>query len=394
MSRWLIGACVVAGLVLPASRWRVLGMAGVFFLAQAMFPLAYAYQDYYFYSCALFLNVAVGFLLLAIIDSRVPGWLRWLLVLVPLIGQVVAYGNCYLVNQSVIAQGGAPYDYALREGTPPKSVIIVAGADWAAMTPLYSQRKALMIRNGLEYDGTYLRRAFADLADEDVSALVLYGKTRENRPLIELAASQFEFDPSGPTFSHDGVDVYVSRLYRKGMQMRLLNSRRFPALKVPAAVAEKIETKGLMQVSPSAARNSFTNIIPGPFQANFEFGVDWLEHGNLAVLSAHPNSDLWLRPEAGAREIIWDYGIFPGAYETPGKATNGVEFIIEGELPDGQSRRIYYRILDPAQNPNDRGDQHVVIPYTPQAGEALRFSTRPNDNSAFDWAYWIQIKVK
>jgi len=42
---------------------------------------------------------------------------------------------------------------------------IIAGADWAAMIPLYSQHKALMIRNGLEYDPPYLNRAFNDLAD-------------------------------------------------------------------------------------------------------------------------------------------------------------------------------------------------------------------------------------
>ena len=62
-------------------------------------------------------------------------------------------------------------------------------------------------------------------------------------------------------------------------------------------------------------------------------------------------------------------------------------------LPDGQHRRIYYRVLDPAENPKDRGDQHAIIPYTPVPGEALRFSTRPNGNAAFDWAYWIKLKV-
>jgi hypothetical protein len=112
------------------------------------------------------------------------------------------------------------------------------------------------------------------------------------------------------------------------------------------------------------------------------------------VLSAHPNTDLWLRPPENATEIRWGFGIFPGAYETPGKMTNGVEFIVEGEMPDGQHRSIYYRILDPAQNPADRGDQRAIISYVPLAGEVLRFSTRPNGNSAFDWAYLIQIKVK
>ncbi|MEJ1971471.1 MAG: hypothetical protein WDM96_02850 [Lacunisphaera sp.] len=70
-----------------------------------------------------------------------------------------------------------------------------------------------------------------------------------------------------------------------------------------------------------------------------------------------------------------------------------MEFIVEGELPGGATRRVYYRLLDPFQNAGDRGDQHVVIPYVPRPGEVLRFSTRPNENSAYDWAYWIRIEV-
>jgi hypothetical protein len=393
MSRWLIGLGLVAGLLLPKVRRRVWGTAGVFLLAQCMFPFAFAYQDYYFYSCALFLNAAFGFLLLGLLDTRLPRWGCWLLCLLPFAAQATAYWKGYRTDQSVVAQGGQSYDYALRELTPKKSVIIVAGNDWAAMTPLYAQRRALMIRNGLEYDAGYLQRAFADLADEDVCAMVLHGKLRTNRNFINLAAAKFDFNAADPTFSYEQVDVYLSRLYLKGAQLRLRTSRRYPDLSVPPPPAEETLGKGLFKLSPAAARNVFVNITPVPFQVQFDYGVDWIESGNGVVLSAHPNADLWLRPPDGARGIKWNYGIFPGAYEHPGKMTNGVEFIIEGEMPDGGHRQVYYRILDPAQNPNDRGDQHAFIPYTPLPGEVLRFSTRPNGNSAFDWAYWIKIKV-
>lgn len=393
MSRWLIALGLIAGLLIPSVRRRVWGTGGIFLLAQAMFPFAFAFQDYYFYACALFLNVAFGFLLLGILDSRLPRWGCWLLVLVPFAAQAAAYWTGYRTDQSVIAEGGAPYDYALRELTPKKSVIIVAGADWGAMTPLYSQRKALMIRNGLEYDAAYLQRAFADLADEDVCAMVLRGQTRTNRQLIELAAARFDFDPTTPTFIHDGVDVYVSRLYAKGVQVRLRTSAKYPALRIPDSPLGQIPAKGLFKLTPVAAHNAFVNVDPVPSQVQFEFGVDWIPYGEGVVLSAHPNADLWLNPPGNATRIKWGYGIFSGAYEQPGKMTNGVEFIVEGEMPDGQNRRIYYRILNPAENPKDRGDQHVVIPYTPQPGETLRFSTRTNDNAAYDWAYWINLKV-
>ena len=394
MPRGLIALGLVAGLLIPSVRGRVGGTGGVFLLAQCMFPFAFAYQDYYFYSCALFLNVAFGFLLLGLLDSRLPRWCCWGLFLIPFAAQTTAYWKGYRIAQDTTSQGGAPYDYALRELTPPESVIIVAGADWAAMTPLYAQRKALMIRSGLEHDATYLKRAFTELAGEDVGAMVLKGQTRTNRPLIELAAATFDFDPTTPTFSHETTDVYFSRLYLKGAQMRLQGNRRYPGLTMPEKPAEPVSIKGLRKLAPTDARNVFTNVTPVPFQVQFEFGMDWIEYGNRAVLSAHPDSDLWLSPAGNARTISWDYGIFQRAYETDGPKTNGVEFAIEGEMPDGQFRRVYYRILNPAEKPEDRGDQHAVIPYTPLPGEVLRFSTRANGNSAFDWAYWIIIKVE
>ena len=393
MSRWVVGLGLIAGLAMPTVRWRVLGIGGIFLLAQVMFPLAYAYQDYYFYACAIFLNVAFGFWLLGVLDSRLPRWCCGLVFLLPFTAQITTYWHGYRVQQAVYANGGYPFTDVLRDLTPPKSVIVVAGADWAAMTPLYARRKALMIRNGLEFDQAYLRRAFDDLADEEVSALILFGSLRTNRQLIEQAAERFDLDAAAPTFSHEIADIYVSRLYRKGVQLHLKHDGGYHNLTMPGAPVEELPAKGLIKIAPAAARSSFPNITPGPFQAEFQFGLAWIDHNFTSVLSAHPNSDLWLHPPAGATRIKWRYGIFPAAYE-PEARTNGVEFIIVGEIPDGPSREVYRRLLDPRQNPADRGDQLVAIPYTPRPGEVLRFSTRPNGDYAYDWAYWIDIDVE
>ncbi len=392
-SPWFIGLFGLAALIFPG-RARVLGIGGVFLLAQALFPFAYAYQDYYFYACAIFLNLAFGFWLLGVLDSRLPRWFCWLLFLGPFAAQVSAYWQGYRVQQAVFANGGYPFTDVLRDLTPKKSVIVVAGADWAAMTPLYAERKALMVRNGLEYDRAYLDRAFKDLADEDVAAMVLYGPLRQNRNFIELAADRFGFDPSTPTYSHQVADVYVAALYRTGFLMRLRHSQKYRDLTIAGVATDEVELKGRTNISPAGAKTAFSNISPGPFQVNFQYGVNWMENGPRTVLSAHPNADLWLRPPAGTTRIEWKYGIFDGAFAGETK-TNGVEFIILAEMPDGQTRQIYYRLLDPVANMKDRGDQNVVIPYTPQPGEVLRFSTRPNhDSYAFDWAYWIRIDVK
>jgi len=394
MSRWLILVLLVMGLAFRSSRRAVLGLAGVFFLAQAMFPYAYAYQDYYFYACAVFLNAACGFALVGLLDSRVPRWVCAGIFALPFAGQVVAYRQGYLVEQKIYAEGGYPYTNAIRDLTPKDSVIIVAGADWAAMVPYYSQRRALMVRNGLEWDEAYLHRAFDHLAGEEVSAVVLVDKLRENRRFKELVAQHFDIDLSVPAMTWGKVEVYVPRLYHKGIQLRIKSSLRYPDLVLPKSEADNLPTTGRLPISPAVGRNAFFAIKPAPYEAEFQFGLNWIERGPSAVLSAHPKSDLWLRPPAGATKISWSYGIFPGAYEKPRDHTDGVEFIVEAEKPDGQSRRIYYRLLDPWAKPEDRGDQHVVIPYAPEPDEVLRFSTRPNQNLSYDWAYWVGIQVK
>ena len=394
MPPWLIGLGLIAGLVMPAVRWRVLGTVAPFFLAQFLFPHAYADQDYYFYACAVFLHVALGFTLLGVLDSRVPRWGVTLVVLVPFAAQVRAYWLDYRQGQSTWHQGGYEFTELLRDVTAEKSVIIVAGADWGAVTPLYAQRKALMIRNGLEYDRDYLERAFKALADEEVCALVVFYNLRSDQNFINLVAGRFGLEARTPTLSFLTADIYVSRKYAELIQLLLKNSHNYPHLSLPPGALEERATKNLFQIPPEVARNIFHNIKPGPFQVDFQFGIDRLPSGPRTVLSAHPNSNLWLMPPADAKQITWDFGIFSGAYEKPDAHTDGVEFSIEGESPNGQTRQLYRRVLDPWQNPADRGDQHETVPYAPQPGETLRFSTRPGQTSSFDWAYTVEIKVQ
>lgn len=394
MSRWLVLGGLFVGLLQTSVRWRVLGTVGPFFAAQLMFPYAYAYQDYYFYACAAFLHVGLGYTLIGLLDSRLPRWLIALVVLVPFVAQVKTYWQGYRVDQGTWHHGGYSFTELLRDHTPEKSVIIVAGADWAAVTPLYAQRKALMIRNGLEHDRAYLERAFSELDGEEICALVVFNQVRTNQAFINLAAERFDIDVTEPTLSFVTADIYATRKYSIGLQLMVKNSRKYPHLSLPPGALANQPAKGLARIPTAMARKLFPNIVPAPYQVDFEYGLDWLAHGNIAVLSAHPNSDLWLEPPVGASEIRWSFGIFGGAFEKPDARTDGVEFSVHAEKPDGQARRIYTRVLDPARNPADRGDQHESIRFTPEPGENLRFSTRPVDSSAYDWAYTIKIEVK
>lgn len=394
MSRWLIAVFGVAALALPGARRAMLGIGSVFFLAQAMFPYAYAYQDYYFYSCALFLVIAFAYVGFALLDSRWPRWVVYVLLFVPFVAQLDAYRRGYWVTVRDYTQAGYPFTEALRELTPAGSVLVGAGLDWAAMVPLYAERRALLVRKGLEHDPVYLEKAFGRLADEDVSAVVVCYEVRTNRQFLERAARHFDFDPARPAFSWNFADVYVPRRYRRGMQLRIETSRRYPSLVLPRAVDAGLRRQGRLELSADVAREVFPNVSPAPEVVEFEHGWDWLEHGTRAVLYAHPDSNLWLRPAMGSTRIRWKLGMVEKAYANPAAATNGVEFLIDGERPDGSTRRLYRRVLEPATRAADRGEQEETIPYVPQPGELLHFATRPNGNPAFDWAYWTEIEVR
>jgi hypothetical protein len=394
MDRWLLGAVLVGGLFLKRVRWAVLGIGGMFFAAQFMMPYAFAYQDYYYYICAVFAVVACGFVVSGLLDTK-AWWGGWALVAVLVGAQVHAYFGDYFQQQKIVHHGGYPMTDVIRDMTPKNSVIVVAGADWAAMTPLYAQRRALMIRNGLEYDRDYLNRAFADLDGELVSAVVLWGNLRTNREFIAMAAEHFHLNPATPTFSWDDhCDVYITKFYEKGVQSRLQGSRQYGGIRMADVSYDFLKSADRITLTPQEAAVAFMQITPLPYQFAFDIGLDWMDLGYRKVLSVHPDSDLWIRPPESATEIKWTFGIFDTAYERAGDRTDGVVFLVLGETAGGESRIIYQRLLDPVNNPGDRGDQQIAIPYQPLPGESLRFSTRDNLSKAFDWAYTVEIKVE
>lgn len=392
-SRWIIGGGLLLGLALPRVRGPVFVLGAAFFAAQALFPNAYAYQDYYFYSCAVFVLAALGFTLIGLLDTRWPRVLVALIALAPFGAQVRAYWQDYRVGQSADLQGGLPYTEVLRDHTPPNTVLVIAGADWAAITPYYAQRKALMIRNGLEYDRDYLLRALQDLQDEEVSALLLHGKLRTYRELIMLLAAQLDFDPDAPVFSYADVDVYVPRVYAAPMRARLQAGKPYAGVTVHPAPQTEDSVRNRIVITAERAAAEFRRFVPAPHEADFRFGLGWMGPPDRAVLSAHPEASLWVNPPPEARRITWVVGLFPGAYEEPAEQTDGVLFTITGESPDGSHRRIYQRALDPVRHARDRGEQRLVCDYQPRPGEVLRFTTGSYGSYQRDWAYIAEIRV-
>lgn len=393
MAPWLLLLLLVSGLVfLPKVRRPVGALAGVFFWAQLLFPYAYAYQDYYFYSCALFLSAAFGCLALGLLDSRAPRWLSWLLIIVPFVGHGLSYYRTYWPQQSAASEGGFNFTMVIRDMLPRDSVIVVAGADWSAIIPYYSQRKALLVRNGLENDGRYLDRAFADLVDEDVSALILVGTQRSNYFIVEKAAKAFGTDLQ-PSFYNATAEVYVNLHYRDELKKYLENAGNYGDLVNKPMPPAGFSLSDPRRISPANAAAAFDYVLPLPIRSRFQFGLGYVWIEGKRVIFAHPDCDLWVRAPSQATRIEWDFGMVPDAYLRAGDKTDGVELTVAGISASGR-REIFRRYLDPVVQAGDRGTQTVVVPYQPLPGEILEFSNRQGRGGGFDWTYWSRIEVK
>jgi hypothetical protein len=88
------------------------------------------------------------------------------------------------------------------------------------------------------------------------------------------------------------------------------------------------------------------------------------------------------------------FGIRREAYEKEGDKTGGVAFLVDAEGPNGATRQIFSRILDPVARQADRGLQTATFELHLTADEKLVLRTRPNGDYNYDWAYWASVSVK
>ncbi len=388
--------------LLFAGRWRgrIAWCLGLFAGVQVLFPILYAWHEYYYVANGVLLMAALGLVACGLLDSPAPRGLAWLLVLGLLADQALLYLNRDYRIQSVDRGGPSELTLALRAITEPEDVLVIAGQDWGSITPFYAQRRALMIRRDMENDGSYLRDAFGRLQGERVAALVLDGVQRDNRALRELAAQTFDLDPR-PVFAWANVTVYVVRGMRTAA-IDYLRHRRFVTLRLldPCAAAGEPFARrevALSELLPGQ-RQMFVEMSPKPVRFYATFGLNLSEAEGTWLLNCHPDSRLWFQPAAGTRSVVAEYCLLPGSYENlpPGEATDGAEFAIYLQGADGTKRQVFDRLLNPTDNPGDRSLQRLSLTVDVPTGAELLFETGPGTRNSYnrDWAAWGRITIK
>ncbi|HND61910.1 MAG TPA: hypothetical protein PLB90_10565 [Opitutaceae bacterium] len=387
---WVLAAVAVMAVV-ASRRWRgwIVGSAGLFFLAPAVFPFLYAWHDYYYYANAGFLAVATGFAAVALLDSRLPRWLGALLVVAALGLQARLYVTHYLPEQRVASDGQTALTHALSDLTAPDDVLVVAGQDWSAELPWATRRRALMIRRGYEENRAYLERAFHDLQGETVAALVLTGDTRHRGELVELARAKLGLHPKPILATPDSL-VYVSAALRDEW------SGRLPLYAGAGIQLLKRNESVPVPLAGDPKRLHGVGVFDGLASCLVRYEVPYtlLRHPlrDRSVFSAHAPTRLWFAPGAGRHRIRIEFGILDSAWQGDAR-TNGVDFQLLAVSPAG-SRVLWHRLLDPVAHPADRDTQVGTPTVELRPGEQLELYTDPNGTNAFDWAYVAELAVE
>jgi hypothetical protein len=98
----------------------------------------------------------------------------------------------------------------------------------------------------------------------------------------------------------------------------------------------------------------------------------------------------------GRTQLEFVAGLLPGAYTGGGKS-DGVTYHVELHRPDGSTRELLTRRLDPRAVEADRGDQRVVVTFpASEAGTRLiiRTDAGPNGDASWDWTYLRRLDIK
>ncbi len=109
----------------------------------------------------------------------------------------------------------------------------------------------------------------------------------------------------------------------------------------------------------------------------------WLMHS--------PSNIHWPRP-AHLSTLSFSFGIEDAAYDTvAGNRTDGVGFVLELETPSGEIVTLFQRVLEPLQNPADRGRQTAEVTLPADTPGILVFRSTPgrHGSDAWDWA-WVE----
>lgn len=396
----LLLVVVLLGVTVSRRQWRPVTFGLLCYVVPLiLFPVLYSWHDYYSIANAFFLLAAVGVVVASAWEAR-PRWLVWGALTVAHASQLWTYRDVYFGLQQEWSPGGSDLTKAVRAMTNPDEVIVGTGFDWDSRLPFYTQRRALMIRFGMENDWRYLEEAFHGQAGQPVTVFVCQGERAADPNLLGLLERHFDIDPR-PIFRWRDATVF-GRKDRRGIMIDAV--RRTPA--VPevqldaSAAAEKWTMMGReMREADLLERDRLLLALLGekPVKVFTEFGLSRMDQEGRPVLFAHAETRFWFMVPAGRSVVRAEFCVMAGAYECPEpERSDGVEFTLDEERPDGTRVRLGSVFLDPGRQPADRGFHtlEAVVERAEPSTIIVSSGPGPRGNKARDWAAFSAVRIQ
>lgn len=366
--------------------------------AHLLFPRLYAYHAYYAVASGVLLMAALGFGLVGALDSRLPRRVVLALAAALVGGQVWLQLSVHHPSQRPFSEGGSGITRFAAHHTGPDDVLVMTGDDWNSMVPYYAQRRALMVRNGMERDEPSLTAALDALAGERIGLLVTDPALGDDSLLLRLAAARFDLDPR-PLVTWRGHRVYLPREARA----RALETRKTvdfadvewaPGVEPPANLiaGRWVEFSSLAGYE----RKIFARMEPRPARFFSSFGPGLDERDGLSLFGAHPETRLRFRPEPGRRRLRTDIGLRAATWDgSQAGTTDGIEFSVTAHAESGARRVLLTRLVDPVRVPADRGTVEIDLAFELGRGEELEIfiGSGPAGQDGFDWAVLGPVRI-
>jgi hypothetical protein len=155
----------------------------------------------------------------------------------------------------------------------------------------------------------------------------------------------------------------------------------------PSSAAQGELSKAILELKRNITFDLASNVVTAAYNPT------WIKtpEGSDAVF-AHAPAKLFEDVSAQKQSLSFGFGILPDAY-TSGGRTSGVLFEIWLET-GGVRTLVWSRLLNPLEQPQDRGTQLAKISLDPPKGARLIFETSPNGSNVRDWSYWADVRIE
>lgn len=402
-----VGLCFLVALAAGRRRWPALALCWfLFFAPLVVFPVLYAWHEYYYIANTLLLLLGMGLALVVLAESRAPRWVIGLAVLATTGGQAARYLTRYYPIQKMISHGGDGLSLSLHSLTRPEEYIIITGQDWNSMTPFYAERRALMLRRDTENDPARVQLALAALAGEKLGALAVTGPW-ENRPWLVQRVVALGLEAS-PLYYWRDVAVFLPA-GRRHESLARLEEHVFPEVRYAPGVemppdlmtsADRLAGRwfDLDKLRPSQRRLFHTlQPLPVRFFSRFGPGLDYSTP--VPEFGVHPLTQLVFALPAGRHVLRGSVRLPPATYQADlprEDQTDGIEVKL-ARLGPGDSRQTLGTVsVDPRDVVADRAWVQLRWEFELAApGEVeLTIGPGPAGRDTRDWAVLGPLEIK